>query len=332
MSIYKFNNFIKSIYEINLAGTYLEPSKIKTNQPNREETKAKKKYGKVFAQAPKSSGKRWGLDFKHLGLLDKSGDYQVIFPSDFVKNFKDLLRDFEKIADANKNVTGSISPANKKNQTTDRRNREFKNVIMPPGYEHLYKIYKVFNPDLDKIDFNKLSNIRIQIGRSKDEEKYNRIHFPGIPDDFKQIGMGYIIYEEFIKHLGFASSKMDASSDAKATWSKIANDPDFLSMVSVADDSTGGVFVVVKDRVKEFKNIIKNWVDDCNKNEYITRIVVSKELKEKLPEINFEIERWDFSDDDDEQSRYDDDDEQSRYGYDDDGEQSRYGYLSWENP
>jgi hypothetical protein len=302
MSIYKFNNFVKSIYEINLSGTYLEPSKTKTNQPNREETKAKKKYGKVFAQAPKSSGKRWGLDFKHLGLLGKSGDYQVIFPSDFVKNFKDLLRDFEKIADANKNVTGSISPANKKYQTTDRRNREFKNVIMPPGYEHLYKIYKVFNPDLDKIDFNKLSNIRIQIGRSRDEEKYNRIHFPGIPDDFKQIGMGYIIYEEFIKHLGFVSSKMDASSDAKATWSKIANDPDFLSMVSVADDSTGeysdfgsdsgdfgsggaGVFVVVKDRVKEFKNIIMNWVDDCNKNEYITRIVVSKEFKEKLPEI-----------------------------------------------
>jgi len=304
MLIYKFNNFVKSIYEINLAGTYLEPSKTKTNQPNREETKAKKKYGKVFAQAPKSSGKRWGLDFEYLGSMGqkigKSGDYQVIFPSDFVKNFKDLLRDFEKIADANKNVTGSISPANKKYQTTDRRNREFKNVIMPPGYEHLYK---VFNPDLDKIDFNKLSNIRIEIGTSRDDKKYNRIHFSdGIPDDFKQIGMGYIIYEEFIKHLGFASSKMDASSDAKATWSKIANDPDFLSMVSVADDSTSeysgfssdsgnfgsggpGVFVVVKDRVKEFKDIIMNWVDDCNKNEYITRIVVSKELKEKLPEI-----------------------------------------------
>jgi hypothetical protein len=295
MSIYKFNNFIKSIYEINLAGTYLEPSKTKTNQLNREETKAKKKYGKVFAQAPKSSGKRWGLDFKHLGGSDKSGDYQVIFPSDFVKNFKDLLRDFEKIADANKNVTGFISPANKKYQTTDRRNREFKNVIMPPGFEHLYKIYKVFNPDLDKIDFNKLSNIRIQIGYG-DEEKYNRIHFPsGIPDDFKQIGMGYIIYEEFIKHLGFASSKNNASSDAKPTWSKITNDPDFLSMVSVQDESTGGVFVVVKDRVKEFENIIKNWVDDCKQNENITRIVVSEELKDKLPEIDFEIKRSPFA-------------------------------------
>lgn len=82
------------------------------------------------------------------------------------------------------------------------------------------------------------------------EGRFNRIHFAefamdkkirtsdGVPEEFRGTGLGYLVYENFIKFLGFASSNSsDASDEAKAVWSKIAGDPDFFGiLVRVADD------------------------------------------------------------------------------------------------
>lgn len=66
------------------------------------------------------------------------------------------------------------------------------------------------------------------------EGDFNRTHFSvGITDDFKGTGLGYVIYEELIKYLGFASSASNASESAQKVWSKIATDPDFLGIASV---------------------------------------------------------------------------------------------------
>jgi hypothetical protein len=67
----------------------------------------------------------------------------------------------------------------------------------------------------------------------------NRIHFPsGIPVSLRGSGLGYIIYEAFIKYLGWGSSQPNASSLAQVIWSKLVEDPDFYSFVIEMNNDT----------------------------------------------------------------------------------------------
>lgn len=76
-------------------------------------------------------------------------------------------------------------------------------------------------------------------------ENFNRTHFAsGIPVELRGLSLGYIIYEGLIKHLGYASSKSNASEKAQRVWSKIAEDPDFLGVIS---NNTNSILVVYKN-------------------------------------------------------------------------------------
>jgi len=111
----------------------------------------------------------------------------------------------------------------------------------PSGIEHegndIFKvqfsepIFKIISKE-KKIDIEKvkkyLSNIKIEC---ESVENFRRTHFTtGLPEEMQGLGLGYIIYEAFIKHLGFASSKFDASSSARKVWKKLSSDPDFYGM------------------------------------------------------------------------------------------------------
>mgnify|MGYP000482405595 CR=1 FL=1 len=109
------------------------------------------------------------------------------------------------------------------------------NVIFPDDfYKHFVpkgenpEEWKKDNKDIVKELMNNLNSIRI-----KAEGGLNRTHFPGgIPNDLKGLGLGYIIYEGLVRYLGYASSRPDASSAAQKVWSQIAEDPDFVGIVS----------------------------------------------------------------------------------------------------
>jgi hypothetical protein len=89
------------------------------------------------------------------------------------------------------------------------------------------------------------------------EGELNRIHFTqigefnhmaGIPSELRGIGLGYLIYEEFIHFLGFASSSSDASPEAINIWKKLYKDPEFYGVViSINDNKKGGILLFHQD-------------------------------------------------------------------------------------
>ena len=178
----------RSINELDTTGTYLDRNRNKYAQA--EYPKFRKMFGKVFKDAPTTSGVDYGLKYKG------SGDYEfdlnnqhtyswnVIFPNDFYKHF----------------VPKEENPEE----------------------------WKKDNEDIVVELMDNLNDIRI-----KAEGGLNRTHFPGgIPNDLKGLGLGYIIYEGLVRYLGYASSRPDASNAAQKVWSQIAEDPDFVGIVS----------------------------------------------------------------------------------------------------
>jgi len=89
------------------------------------------------------------------------------------------------------------------------------------------------------------------------EGESNRIHFTqmgefnhmsGIPSELRGIGLGYLIYEEFIQFLGFASSSSHASPEAINIWKKLYKDPEFYGVViSIDNNKKGGILLFHQD-------------------------------------------------------------------------------------
>lgn len=89
----------------------------------------------------------------------------------------------------------------------------------------------------------------------------NRIHFlGGIPNQLKGTGLGYVIYKEFIKFLGWASSTSDSSESAMVIWSKLVNDPDFYSFL-INGDEESKIFVIYKKTDKDIVDIVKSNIE-----------------------------------------------------------------------
>lgn len=106
----------------------------------------------------------------------------------------------------------------------------------------------------------------------------NRLHFvPGIPPESKGTGLGLTIYKQFIKFLGYGSSNVIAKVAAKKLWSKIIQDPDFISMLT--DQS---VLVFSKNWNGDFDKVVKNFVS----TKYVSKefLQVDSELEGKLGE------------------------------------------------
>jgi hypothetical protein len=88
--------------------------------------------------------------------------------------------------------------------------------------------------------------IEIWIDRVRSKgSKFKVIHFTeGIPNEFKGVGLGYHIYKEFIKFLGWAMGTYQGTDDSKKVWSKLLKDNDFYSGI------IGGYVVSIDKRYK----------------------------------------------------------------------------------
>ena len=122
-------------------------------------------------------------------------------------------------------------------------------------------------------EYNKITNIlhftKIYIGH--EDTPVKRIHFPlGLPSELNGIGLGYVIYEYFIKFLGWGSSSIDASGSAKNIWKKIANDPDFYIVV-IKTDRINSILAIYKYFGFEQNKIYDIITDFINYNKKIYR-------------------------------------------------------------
>ena len=135
-----------------------------------------------------------------------------------------------------------------------------------------------------KKDFLDIAEIRTEgIG------DFNRTHFPGgIPRKLFGLGLGYIIYEGLIKHLGYASSKSNASDLAQGVWSKIAGDLDFLGII--CDES---IIVFYKPKLDESSSeIMLNFLDENLDENTVEELKIDTEIFEIYPEVQNHVESY----------------------------------------
>ena len=259
--------------KIDLSQTYLSPEKMKelkdTNKTNPDpyfpSVKVKKVSdikGNQFKDAGLSSGNEYGITFEEI----TKNVYKVNFPNEFIQKYFSLPT--SQVYD------GQLGPYGDEhgNKDVPMNADKYVNTISGP-----IAIEASIEDSLNNININ------------TEGHPTNRIHFPsGVPRSLRGSGIGYIIYESFIKYLGWGSSQPNASSLAQVIWSKLAEDPDFYSFVIEMNNDTS-VFTISKKSDLKPDNIVnsilyhfkgggdvKLTLGDDLKNDYPNLVVASE--------------------------------------------------------
>lgn len=121
--------------------------------------------------------------------------------------------------------------------------------------------------DIDKF-FPELNKICIMI----DDKDFNRIHFPiALPDNLKNIKLGYKFYRSIIKEVNYISSDKNASHDAHKLWYFLLQDEDLFSMIALNEER-----ILVIDKNINKSKVIK--IRNSFKNKF-ERVKLDDELK-----------------------------------------------------
>ena len=244
--------------DIDLDKTYLSKEKITKkkediNNYGPKQPKVVDLTGKIFKDEETTTSEDYirGLDFNE----SHTGYYKVDFSPEFIEKYFSL-------------------PSSQVYKTTSLYGDEHGDQPVP-------LVIKIDNKEYDIEDL--LSYVHIKT------EGYptNRIHFSGgVGASLEGTGLGYLIYQQFIKYLGFGSSKPNASSKAQVVWSKLAKDPDFYSFV-VQSGFDNYVFVISKTNpIAEPKNIVVDLLDNLYRNKSSKfDVALGSELKRDFPEI-----------------------------------------------
>ena len=270
---------------IDLSQTYLSPEKMKelkdTNKTNPDpylpSVKVKKVSdikGNQFKDAGLISGNEYGITFEEI----TKNVYKVNFPNEFIQKYFSLPT--SQVYD------GQLGPYGDEhgNKDVPMNADKYVNTISGP----IAMEYSIEDS---------LNNINI----NTEGHPTNRIHFPsGVPRSLRGSGIGYIIYESFIKYLGWGSSQPNASPLAQVIWSKLAEDPDFYSFVIEMNNDTS-VFTISKKSDIKPDNIvnsilqhykgggnIKLILGDDLKNDYPNLVSVSENPREAQFKLFFE--------------------------------------------
>jgi hypothetical protein len=232
------------IEEIDIEGTYLE-------KPNTDYYRKKdigdtfaNEYGNVFKDEPITRSDSYGLKF----IPEGNNSYKIKFPINFgIKHFPSRVDSIDGGLYGNEYYGMEISAMKK------TKGNIIKNV----------------DEILDSW------NISIQT----EGEPTNRIHFiGGIPPIFMGTGLGYFIYQEFIKYLGWGSSTSNVSAESQKIWTKLINDPDFYTFY-IGGKNLSRIFAIYK---KTDKDIIKIIDDNFNDVDFIK---FDQQLLNDYPEL-----------------------------------------------
>ena len=259
--------------KIDLSQTYLSPEKMKelkdTNKTNPDpylpSVKVKKVSditGNQFKDAGLISGNEYGITFEEI----TKNVYKVNFPNEFIQKYFSLPT--SQVYD------GQLGPYGDEhgNKDVPMNADKYVNTISGP-----IAIEASIEDSLNNININ------------TEGHPTNRIHFPsGVPRSLRGSGIGYIIYESFIKYLGWGSSQPNASSLAQVIWSKLAEDPDFYSFVIEMNNDTSVFTISKKSDLKPDKIVnsilyhfkgggnVKLTLGDDLKNDYPNLVVASE--------------------------------------------------------
>ena len=259
--------------KIDLSQTYLSPEKMKelkdTNKTNPDPYLPSVKVNKVsdikgnqFKDAGLISGNEYGITFEEI----TKNVYKVNFPNEFIQKYFSLPT--SQVYDS------QLGPYGDEHGNKDVPMNADKYVNTPSG--PIAMEYSIEDS---------LNNINI----NTEGHPTNRIHFPsGVPRSLRGSGLGYIIYESFIKYLGWGSSQPNASSLAQVIWSKLAEDPDFYSFVIEMNNDTSVFTISKKSDLKPDKIVnsilyhfkgggnVKLTLGDDLKNDYPNLVVASE--------------------------------------------------------
>ena len=254
--------------KIDLSQTYLSPEKMKelkdTNKTNPDpylpSVKVKKVSdikGNQFKDAGLSSGNEYGITFEEI----TKNVYKVNFPNEFIQKYFSLPT--SQVYD------GQLGPYGDEhgNKDVPMNADKYVNTISGP----IAMEYSIEDS---------LNNINI----NTEGHPTNRIHFPsGVPRSLRGSGIGYIIYESFIKYLGWGSSQPNASSLAQVIWSKLAEDPDFYSFVIEMNNDTS-VFTISKKSDIKPDNIVNSILQHYKGGGNI-KLILGDDLKNDYPNL-----------------------------------------------
>jgi len=209
------------IDEIDIEGTYLEKPNTDYYRKKDLDDAFVKDYGNVFKDEPITRSEPYGLKFINIG----KNLYNVKFPPNFgIRHFPSRVN-FENSGLYGNEHYGLEIPAMKK---TNRG--IIKNV--------------------DEI----LNDWGVKI--ETEGEPRNRIHFiGGLPSILMGTGLGYLIYQEFIKYLGWGSSTSSVSAESQRIWTKLIKDPDFYSFY-IAGKKSSRIFAIYKGTDKDIVKIV----------------------------------------------------------------------------
>ena len=240
---------LKRFNELNITGTYLDKTNIpksdtySTSGIKKTTSDLLSKKGKIFKDEPTTTSEPI-LKFQ---VQTKSGNktsHRIIFPTNFLDQDTDTTTMYNLLDDSD--------------------------VVKVPMKELLENIFILT------------------------EDKFNRIHFTtfgdtalpasdGVPKELRGIGLGYLIYENFIKHLGFASSNHNHTSpESMSLWNKIATDPDFLCILLKEDKNRGEIIAIHKGFADTEKIAFEFIMGKLNIT--TTEILIDDELM-KLPKV-----------------------------------------------
>lgn len=228
--------------KVDLRGTYLSDDNVNnyktSNKQNvtPDDKSVSSIKGNQFRNAGTVSNNEYGITFTP-SVREGSNVYKVNFPDEFIQKYFSLSAS---------EVMGSLGPY---------------------GDEHGRDI-----PMNAKTNWGSLKSVRELLNDvyiQTEGPPTNRTHFPGgIPSSLRGTGLGYIIYESFIKFLGWGCSTENASNLAKVTWSKILQDPDFYSFVFSTNITNETVCAICKKNnknispVKIFKMVAGNKINN----------------------------------------------------------------------
>ena len=253
---------------IDLSQTYLSPEKMKelkdTNKTNPDpylpSVKVKKVSdikGNQFKDAGLISGNEYGITFEEI----TKNVYKVNFPNEFIQKYFSLPT--SQVYDSQLGPYGDEHG----NKDVPMNADKYVNTISGP----IAMEYSIEDS---------LNNINI----NTEGHPTNRIHFPsGVPRSLRGSGIGYIIYESFIKYLGWGSSQPNASSLAQVIWSKLAEDPDFYSFVIEMNNDTS-VFTISKKSDIKPDNIVNSILQHYKGGGNI-KLILGDDLKNDYPNL-----------------------------------------------
>jgi len=254
--------------KIDLSQTYLSPEKMKelkdTNKTNPDpylpSVKVKKVSdikGNQFKDAGLISGNEYGITFEEI----TKNVYKVNFPNEFIQKYFSLPT--SQVYDSQLGPYGDEHG----NKDVPMNADKYVNTLSGP----IAMEYSIEDS---------LNNINI----NTEGHPTNRIHFPsGVPRSLRGSGLGYIIYESFIKYLGWGSSQPNASSLAQVIWSKLAEDPDFYSFVIEINNDTYVYAISKKSDIKPdniVNSILQYYTGGGNVN-----LILGDDLKNDYPNL-----------------------------------------------